>query len=395
MFRPAAGCALALGCLAAFALSAFPVGCGGRDDPNAAPTLRVGYVGHDHQLALYVAALVGEDLSKTAGVHLRQRKPREVYDLVENGKTLATLNLVKVGGAANLPNAMASGQVSIGLGGVAPVAKFVDRGSPMKILAPLQTEGDQLVLQSDSPIDTWDEFVAAARQADRPIRIGYKGPVAVAKLIFMRALKAENIPYTHDPADTDAKVLLVHMMKGSNAIPMLAGKTGSAIDGFVMNQPVPAKAEHLGLGKVVAQLRNLPPAGAWKQHPCCCVAANEDVMATHPQAVKAFLKVIVLATRRMRKEPSAAIEASVEWTKSPLPVEKRSVPTITYLAEPTAEWRAGLVRYYEMMLDVGAFKGRLKDATGRQVADACLDTALVEQAFTELRAAGELAPSAE
>jgi NitT/TauT family transport system substrate-binding protein len=365
-------------------------GCDSQADPNTPPTIRVGYVGHDHQLALYVAALQGDALSDRADVWLRARKDRQVYDLVENGRTRATLELVKVGGAANLPNAMASGQVSIGLGGVAPVAKFIDRGSPMKILAPLQTEGDQLVLKPDSPIDSWDAFVAAARQADRPVRIGYKGPVAVAKLVFMRALKEEGIPYTHDPSDTDAKVLLVHMMKGSNAIPMLAGETGSAIDGFIMNQPVPAKAEHLGVGKVVAQLRDLPPDGAWKQHPCCCVAANEDVMEEHPETVKAFLKLITLATERMRRDPATAIEASVEWTKSPLPVEKRSVPTITYLAEPTAEWRAGLVRYYEMMLDVGAFKGRFRDATGRQIADSCLDTTPVEQAISELRTVGAL-----
>ncbi len=373
-------------------LPAVLVGCGGPDssDANTPPTLRVGYVGHDHQLALYVAALEGDALSAKANVHLRPRKARQVYDLVEDGRTLATLELVKVGGAANLPNAMASGQVSIGLGGVAPVARFIDRGSPMKILAPLQTEGDQIVLKPDSPIDSWDAFVAAARRADRPIRIGYKGPVAVAKLIFLRALKEEGIAYTHDPADSDAKILLVHMMKGSNAIPMLAGKTGGAIDGFVMNQPVPAKAEQMGVGKVIAQLRDLPPPGAWKQHPCCCVAANEDVIAEHPRALKAFLKLLLLATETMRENPAVAIEASVEWTRSPLAVEKRSIPTITYLAEPTDEWRHGVVRYYGMMLDVGAFKGRFRGATGQAVADACLETTLCEQSADELRASGAL-----
>jgi NitT/TauT family transport system substrate-binding protein len=370
------------------------VGCDSRD-ADAPPTIRVGYVGHDHQLALYVAALQGKGLSAKANVHLRQRKARQVYDLIEDGRTLATLELVKVGGAANLPNAMASGQVSIGLGGVASVAKFIDRGSPMKILAPLQTEGDQLVLKTDSPIDSWAEFVAAARTADRPIRIGYKGPVAVAKLVFMRALQEEGIRHTHDPADSEAEVLLVHMMKGSNAIPMLTGEAGGAIDGFVMNQPVPAKAEHMGVGKVIAQLRDLPPAGAWKQHPCCCVAANEDVLGHHPRAVKAFLKVLLLATDRMRQSPAIAVETAVEWTRSPLPVEKRSVPTITYLAEPTDEWRVGVVRYCDMMLDVGAFKGRFKAATGQAVADACLDTTLAEEAADELRTVGALPPGNE
>lgn len=378
-------------------LPATLVGCDFRDadDANAPPTIRVGYVGHDHQLALYVAALQGEGLSAKANVHLRRRKARQVYDLIEDGRTLATLELVKVGGAANLPNAMASGQVSIGLGGVAPVAKFIDRGSPMKLLAPLQTEGDQLVLKSDSPIDSWAEFVAAARAARRPIRIGYKGPVAVAKLVFMRALQEEGIRHTHDPADSEAEVLLVHMMKGSNAIPMLTGEAGGAIDGFVMNQPVPAKAEHMGVGKVIAQLRDLPPAGAWKQHPCCCVAANEDVLDHHPRAVKAFLKILLLATDRMRQSPAIAVEAAVEWTRSPLPVEKRSVPTISYLAEPTDEWRVGLIRYYDMMLDVEAFKGRFKGATGLAVVEACLDTTLAEEAAAELRIVGALPPEDE
>lgn len=364
-------------------LGALASGCHDKQDDADVPTIRVGYVGHDHQLALYLAASESASFAGPFGLEMRQRKEREVYDLVENGRILATLQLVKVGGASNMPAAMDRGEIAIGLGGVAPVAKFVDRGSEFRIICPLQTEGDQLVMRSDSPIDTWAGFVNHARTASRPLRIGYKGPVAVAKLVFMKALQAEGIACSHDPADESAKVILVHMVRGPNAIPMLASDD-APIDGFVMNQPVSAKAQQMGIGKVVAQLRDLPPEGAWRNHPCCCVAATADVLEQHPKPVRALLKLIILATRQMQQDPETAARVSTEWTGSPPEVERRSIPTITYVGEFSDEWIKNLATYYEMMQDVGAFKGRYKDTSPAEIVSHVVDRTLCDQAAEQL-----------
>jgi len=365
-------------------------GCSaGRDREETAGTvvLKVGHVGHDHHLALYVAALEGERFRKEYGVYLSQVKPKEVYDLVEGGRTLARLRLIKVGGGSRMPAAMSRGEIEIGLGGVAAVAKFADGGEPFKIICPLQTDGDMLVLQKDSPVEDWSSFVSAARAAGRPLKIGYKAPVAVAKMIFERALKAEGIPYAYDPADRGARVILVNFGSEKSPLPLMESR---AIDGFVMNQPGVAVGVHKGVGKVVAQLRDLPPAGKWVNHPCCCVCAPAEVLEAHAEKVRAFLKVILLSTQLINHDQELAIDCASRWTKYDRQVEQASIPTIAYVAEPTESWVAGMKTWAEMVQDVQLFKGRYADVPAEDfVADVCsLD--LCRLAARDLRAKGLL-----
>ena len=61
--------------------------CGGEDKeavPESAktpaplpgiPTLTIGHVGHDHQIALGLAAMEPEFMQETCGVHLKELKP--------------------------------------------------------------------------------------------------------------------------------------------------------------------------------------------------------------------------------------------------------------------------------------------------------------------------------
>jgi len=372
----------------------FLAGCGGEPAPDAAgrgvPTLKLGHVGHDHHLALYVAALQGARFKADYGVYLEEVQPREVYDLVDGGKRLARLVFVKVGGGSRMPAAMSRGEIAIGLGGVPAVAKFADGGQPFKILAPLNTDGDMLVMQKHSPVGDWAAFVQTAKEADKPLRIGYKAPVAVAKLVFERALVAEGIPYGYDRAETQTGVILVNFGSEKSPIPLLES---GAIDGFVMNQPAVAVAEQKGLGKTIAHLRDLPPEGKWVNHPCCCVCATEETLAAHPDALKGLLKILLLATHLIHTDPALAIDCASRWTKYGKEVEQASVPTITYLAEPTDSWVTGMKTWAEMAKDIELFTGKYASATPEAfVADVC-DLRLVRQAAEELRKKGLLPAS--
>lgn len=365
-------------------------GCGQEDATTSedVPVLTVGHVGHDHQIALYIAALKGRAFVENYGVGLVPQREGEVYDLVEDGRTLATLRLMKVGGGSKMPAALSRGDIDIGLGGVPAVAKLADSQASrgVKIICPLQTDGDMLVLAADSPVETWSDFVAAAKTRDKPFVIGYKAPLAVALLVFQRALDAENISWSIQSTD-ETQVLLQNMRGGKNAIPLL---TAGELDGFVMNQPVVAVAEHKGLGKTVADLRDLPPAGKWANHPCCCICATGEAIENHPAVLKALLKTIHLGNAYIIEHPQEAAELASQWIRTPPEVERASVPTIAYGTEPDEAWRTGLDTWLAMMTGEELFTGRFAGKSPDEIFNELCDLQFCTQAAEELRAKGHL-----
>ena len=144
-------------------------------------TLKVGFVGHDHQSSLYVAALEHERTKEDCGVYLKEIEAKKHYELIKNDKKIADVELYLSGGGSKMPTLMSQGHFEVGFGGVAAVAFFTDKGSPMKIIAPLHTKGDMLVLQPDNPVNSWEEFVTWVQEEKTPIRIGFKNPNEIRK----------------------------------------------------------------------------------------------------------------------------------------------------------------------------------------------------------------------
>lgn len=285
------------------------------------PLLKIGHVGHDHHLALYVAALEGQRFERSYGIHLKEISPREIYDLTVSNTPVARLRLIKVEGGALMPAALGRGEIDVGLGGLTAVAKLADNGQPFKVISPLQTGGDMLVMRKGSTLTNWAAFVAAAKAPGKPIQIGYKAALAVAKVVFEGALKAEGISYGYDATKSDVRVILVNFSSEASPVPLLES---GALDGFVMNQPAAALAAHKGAGQVVAELAELPPVGKWRDHPCCVVVATEPTLKAQPEAIKAFLKVLLLSTQLMQQDQALAIDCASRWTKNERAVGRRT-----------------------------------------------------------------------
>ncbi len=353
---------------------------------DALPTLRIGHVGHDHQLALYVAALESEARKDRWGIYLHELKPKEVYELVAGGRPVARLQLLQTEGGAGMPAAMSRGEFDVGLGSTIAAAKFADSGKPLKIICPLQTDGDQLVLREGLPIAEWGAFVAAAKTGAKPLRIGYKEPMAVAKMIFECALKAEGVSYGYEERPGRG-VVLVNFGSEKSPLPLLESR---ALDGFVMNQPGTAMAVHKGLAHVVAELRDLPPKGTWAHHPCCSIIATPEALEARREPIKALLELIILSTKLINEEQALAIDCAVRWTKNPRAVEARSVPTVSYLAQPTERWVAGLKTWLELVRTVDFFKGKYARVSAEEfVGDICAFD-LCAEAIQDLRKKGLL-----
>lgn len=359
----------------------------GNEGAAEVPVLRIAHVGHDHHLALFVAADRGEALrDAAAGAWLQTLKDRDMYMLMSGQTPVAQMRFLQVGGGSIMPAALARGEVDYGLGGIPAIVFAIDQGVPIRLIAPLNTDGDMLVVRPDFPATSWAEFVERARGQEAPIRIGYKAPRAVAYLLFREALRVEGLRAGQtlrtqggEPVD----VLLVNLQHDANVFPTLAA---GAVDGIVMNQPDPARAEILGMGRILTEIRDLPPAGRWTNHPCCGLAASEAVLAAHPEVTQHLLQTLVAAERWMQAHTEESAVIASRWTGAPLEVERRSIPTVVYGSEPTPTWNRGMETWFALIREQELFTGRLAGRDGAPWRETVLSFQPLETAIERLPA---------
>jgi len=349
------------------------------------PTLRVGHVGHDHQIALYVAAQAGVFLEKNYGVYLRELKPQEVYDLYDKGRLVARVHMVRVGGGSKMPAALEQGHIEVGLGGLGPVAKFIDKGSPIKVLAPLNNDGDSLILGNGFPAHSWAEFIREVKASKRLVKIGYKDPMANAYLIFTRALAEEGVRHGQEPVGPDGRpvqVMTVNLQGDENALPSLEG---GLVDGVVVNEPTPTMLVHKRAGHKAADLSTLPPKDKWKGHPCCVVAASDAALRDKRDVIKALLKVIAAGADLMTKDVEKAIAAEAVWTKTAPEIGRKSISHVSYVIRPDEAWQKAVETWVDMMMTSNQFQKNLKGKSVREIDAVILDLRPMNEALSEMK----------
>jgi NitT/TauT family transport system substrate-binding protein len=343
-------------------------------------SLKIGHVGHDHHTALFVALDNASEFAMQSGIDVKVVEDRKFYELLDRGKKVADLEIMKVGGASKMPTALAQDVIEVGLGGVAPVLASTDSGAPVRLIAPLHYKGDMFVVKPDFPAKTWKEFVAMARETDKPLRIGYKNPVAVAKLIFEEALKHEGITYGGDPAQTNLQVQMINV-KGGGKLNVSLGS--GLIDGYTGNNPFPAIAVETGIGRIICDLEDLPP-GTFREHPCCCIAANTKAVQEKSEAIVDLLVLIMQGSETINSDMDKAVAAAVRWIGTSESVERMSIPTSGYSMEPSEQWHRTMSKWLEAMNGLGIFKDKLKGLEPSEVPLVAYDLTLLEKARNKL-----------
>lgn len=349
------------------------------------PVIKVGHVGHDHQIALYVAADEGQELEKHYGVYLKKLKDMEVYDLYDGGRAVAQVQLVLVGGGAKMPAALEQGHIEVGLGGLGPTAKFVDKGTKLKILAPLNNDGDMLVAGNHIKANSWAEFVAEIKASKKPLRVGYKSPMAVAYMIFVSALKEEGISYGIDyvgPDGNPVKVITVNLQDAGNALPSLVS---GVVDAVVINEPIGSLLAFKGEGRIIADLSSLPPTGKWEGHPCCVVAATSDALKEKRAIIVSLLRVIAAGADIMALDGKKALDAEVRWTRTNPEVGRSSIKNVKYVISPDEKWLEGVNTWLLLMDEYGHFNKDLKGKDIKQAEDSILDLGPAREALKGMK----------
>lgn len=351
-------------------------GCGGSDDTSSGedtsqvpredsvdlsvevPLLRVGHCNHDHHSAVFVSALRGEVMRDAYGIYL-EPLGEKYYALIENGAKVLEIEFVQSQGAINVPNNMVAGLFDIGFGGVVPFASSADQGSGVRMISPLHSRGDMLVVAADNEqVTDWESFIQYAAASEEPLVIGFKSPKAVALLLFQSALTEEGVVWSmqgnpHPGSD----ILLFNAQGEPNLNPALQNGT---IDGYVSNNPACALAEHNGVGRCVAELSDLPP-GDFVNHPCCAIASTETVIAQRPDDIASALRLFQAATDYINRHPEDAAEAAARWIGNPVEVELVSMATSGYSMEVDQGWKDNMVAIMDNMRRLGAFSGPLAE----------------------------------
>lgn len=338
------------------------------------PVLKAGFIFTTHHTPFLVACSKGEGL-KDMGVWLKELEPRVAYELMKGDKPVALLDLVVCKNGAESATLIAQKHMDIGLGSVTAIMAGVDKGIDMKIICPLQTEGMGLIAPKGSDVKTVEDFIGLVQKSEDPIVVGFHSPTSAPKIVFEAAMVNLGFKVSLDPADRSADILLSDLKETSN---LLAALTAKQVDAVVGPSPFPEIAVTKGAGQLLCSLRDLPPAGKWKDFPCCVAVASKEIMEEQPEAVQAYVDLIAHANQwsNDRHEEAGAIAA--EWLG--LPAEAGRMSNLIFLNDFSDSWLAGADRYLNMLNDMNKLNGSVKGKSIEECKDLLIDDSWLKNA---------------
>ncbi|MDD2206241.1 MAG: ABC transporter substrate-binding protein [Aminobacterium sp.] len=318
------------------------------------PRLNVSYIFTTH-LEPFMVAMSKEENFKELGTWLKPVVSKEKYDLMVDGKAVARLNIIVAKSGSETAVLFAQKHLDIGMGSLPAMMSAVDNNTPIKVLCPIHTDGMGVVVSKKSPINTWEDFLAYVAKNEKPVKLGYHSPTSAPRIVVEGALNDAGLTLTQDANNMDADILLVDLKSTSNLIPALMSQQ---VDAWVGPAPFPEVAEVQDVGKTIIDLRNLPPTGKWSHFPCCVAAARDEILAAHPEEVKAFTTLLTQSAKWCNDHKNEAGKIAANWIG--IPEEAAAKSTIVYTTDPSEGWMRGAQTYLSVLNGMNKFKGQLK-----------------------------------
>lgn len=320
------------------------------------PVINAGYTMTTHQEAFMVAMSRGEAF-KSCGVWFKPVVEKEKYDLYEDGKKIARFNIIVTKSGSEATALFAQGHLDITTNSIPAMLSAIDQGTKIKIISPLQSDAIAMVSRNDIDIRGWDGFSSYVKKSKKPVVVGYHSPTSAPKIVFEAAMAKSGFKITEDANATkaNADILMMDLKSIANVIPAL---TANQVEFAVVPSPTPEIVENKKQGHIVLQMKELPPAGAWKSFPCCCVAASEAMLEKQPEITATFLKLISYSSDWcMKDKHDAAVETS-NWLGVPANVIEKA--DIEYSTKVTKKWLKNAALYPDILNKLGQLTGRLK-----------------------------------
>jgi NitT/TauT family transport system substrate-binding protein len=160
----------------------------------------VGYLLSDHDASLFVAVKKWQYFNDTYGIALKPQDLKatrpDMVDLIIGGEKVATLKLIPGDAGPQLMQLAATNTIQFAYVGNPPTISAIDKGTPVKILMSLNTEGSGVVVITDSPATDWDSFVKWAKErsaAGKPVRMAAPGKGSIQDVMLRYALEESGL----------------------------------------------------------------------------------------------------------------------------------------------------------------------------------------------------------
>lgn len=334
--------------------------CGGSKDESSnekaegeeveLPTLSIGYMYSNHQAPLVVAGAIGDELGD---VYLREVNAKENFVLVKDGKDVANINLVHCANGGEVMTMMVQGQLEMALSSFGLPVTNNDKGADIKVLSPIHADGIGLVGSKElTEVNDWESFLKYAETQTTPVKVGYHSPANAPVILFEEALTANNISWTEDPADTSADVLMINLKGTENLFPSLEN---GEVDAWVGPSPWPEQAIIQDRGKLIIDLKELPPSGRWSSFPCCVFSATQAALDSNREEITVFYELLTAAAAYANEEKEAAGTVVSEWMGTDLTAAQNTRTIFT--TEVNDNWLSHCELVYDCMMDQGQITG--------------------------------------
>lgn len=276
---------LTLGISLVFLGIAFPANS--RDKP-----VRIGYLQSDiHHLACWVAL------------------ERGLYG--KNGVEVEVAGVFKAG--PEEMSAFAAGALDMGYVGEAPATTAVaNKTTRATVLAQVNTEGSAVIVGIDAPQRNMLDLAGK--------RVAIPGYSTVQDFLIKKVMSRFGL----GQKDVNMIVLKPPEMIGA----LRAGQ----IDAFIAWEPYPAKAQTMGVGRVLLTSHEI-----WENHPCCVLLASDHFLSMRPRDARAVVRAHVEATDFIKSNPDDAARIGVQYTGMDVPTIRLAMKNVVYTYDLSIE----------------------------------------------------------
>ena len=355
---------------------------------SAMPTIKMAYILSDHHAPLMLAASNPEMFEEKFKTWLKPLNPAKLYELYDNGAPIARVQLIPTKKGPDVEKLVAQGSVDIAISGTQAILMSVDKGVDTRIISPLQTAGNVFVLNKDVPAQDWKAFVSLVKAQGRRFKIGMPGPHTVASIIFRSALDYEGVSYTQDASDQNADILFINMKGHGNLVAALNNKISQGIIGA---QPFPSVTIDQGVGRLILNLQDVPPAQRWAGHACCSLEATSKFLTQDPALASKVLSLIALGVDMANTRKDLTAKTCSSWLGISESVETVAMQSMTYTTTAGPRWIESVDEYAKTMDGMGMFTGKLKGVQGKALASKAFDFSMMNQTTQKLKAKGLIA----